>query len=148
MCEGLAVRPVRRDEVGRFNAELDARHWLGHRIVGETMRCVATERDRWVALVGLGSAALACAPRDRWVGWSRQQQFARLRFVVSNQRFCVLPQGRRPDLASAVLARALRRVCADCQASYAHPVLAVETFPARPVIGAAVTRLQGSPRWA
>ncbi|MGH8897652.1 MAG: ISAs1 family transposase [Egibacteraceae bacterium] len=133
MCEGLVVRPVRRDEVDRFNTELDERHWLGHRIVGETMRYVATWGDQWVALVGFGSAALACAPRDRWIGWSKQQQFARLRCIVNNQRFCVLPQGRQPNLASAVLARTLRRVSADYQASYGHPVLVVETFtdPAR-----------------
>ncbi len=127
------VRPVRRDEVDRFNAELDAHHWLGHRIVGETMRYVATEGDRWVAVLGFRSAALACGPRDRWVGWSKQQQLRRLRYVVDNQRFCVLPQGRKPNLASAVLARALRRISGDYRASYAHPVLAVETFtdPAR-----------------
>jgi hypothetical protein len=131
--EGLVVRPVRRDEVDRFNSELDAHHWLGHRIVGQTMRYVATEQDRWVALVGFGSAALACAPRDRWVGWTKQQQFRRLRHVVNNQRFCVLPQGRKPNLASAVLARALRRLSADYQANWGHPVLVVETFtdPAR-----------------
>ncbi|MGH8887387.1 MAG: Druantia anti-phage system protein DruA, partial [Egibacteraceae bacterium] len=86
-------------------------------IVGETVRCVATERDRWVAVLGFGSAALACAPRGRWVGWSKQQQLARLRCVVSNQRFCVLPEGRRPDLACAVLARALRRLSSACRAS-------------------------------
>ncbi len=127
------VRPISRDEVDRFNAELDEHHWLGHRIVGETLRYVAAEGDRWVAVLGFGSAALACAPRDRWVGWSKQQQFARLRYVVNNQRFCVLPQGRRPNLASAVLARALRRLSSDYQASYGHPVLVVETFtdPAR-----------------
>lgn len=127
------MRPVRRDEVERFDVCLDEYHWLGHRIVGETMRYVATQRDRWVAVLGFGSAALACAPRDRWVGWSRQQQFARLRYVVNNQRFCVLPEGRRPNLASAVLARVSRRLSSDYQASYGHPVLVVETFtdPAR-----------------
>jgi GNAT superfamily N-acetyltransferase len=93
---------------------------------------------RWVALVGFGSAALSYAARDRHVGWSREQQYARLRHVVNNQRFCVLPAGQRPNLASAVLARALRRVDADYLAVYGHRVLAVETFH-RP--GAAHRRL-------
>jgi DDE family transposase/uncharacterized protein DUF4338 len=133
VCDGLVVRPVRHNETDRFNTELDAHHWLGHRIVGQTMRYVATEGGRWVALLGFGSPALACAPRDRWVGWTKQQQFRRLRHIVNNQRFCVLPQGRRPNLASAVLARALRRLSADYQACWGHPVLVVETFtdPAR-----------------
>lgn len=127
------VRPVRRDEVDQFNACLDEHHWLGHRIVGETLRYVACWEDRWVAVLGFGSAALACASRDRWVGWSKEQQFARLRYVVNNQRFCVLPEGRRPNLASAVLGRALRRLSRDYQACYGHQVLVVETFtdPAR-----------------
>ncbi len=28
---------------GRFDAELDEHHWLGHRMVGETMRYVAVD---------------------------------------------------------------------------------------------------------
>jgi hypothetical protein len=124
----LRVRPIARDEVGRFNAELDAHHWLGHRLTGQVMRYVAVLDGQWVALVGFGSAALTCAARDRYVGWSREQQYARLRHVANNQRFCVLPEARLPNLASAVLARALRRVCADYLAVYGHRVVAVETF--------------------
>jgi hypothetical protein len=67
------------------------------------------------------------------VGWTKPQQFRSLRHIVNNQRFCVLPAGRKPNLASAVLARALRRICGDYQARWGHPVLVVETFtdPAR-----------------
>src|SRR5664280_2722644 len=58
------------DEVGRFNAELDAHHWLGHRLTGQVLRYVAVLEDEWVALVGFGSAALSCAARrDRF--WQR-----------------------------------------------------------------------------
>lgn len=124
----LLVRPITRTEVDRFSAELDAHHWLGHRLTGQVMRYVAVLDGQWVALVGFGSAVLHCAARDRFVGWSREQQYARLRHVVNNQRFCVLPAGRRPNLASAVLARVLRRVAADYLAVYGHRVVAVETF--------------------
>jgi hypothetical protein len=67
------------------------------------------------------------------VGWSREQQYARLRHVANNQRLCVLPAGRRPNLASAVLSRVLTRLGGDYLAAYGHRVLAVETFtdPAR-----------------
>jgi hypothetical protein len=63
--EGLVVRPVRCEQIDRFNACLDEHHWLGHRIVGQTMRYVATWGNQWVAVLGLGSAVLACAPKDR-----------------------------------------------------------------------------------
>jgi hypothetical protein len=53
--------------------------------------------------------------------------------IANNQRFCVLPASRVPNLASAVLARALRQLPGDYLAVYGHRVLAVETFtdPAR-----------------
>lgn len=129
----LAVRLISPAEVARFNSEFDAHHWLGHRLTGEVMRYVATQGERWVALVGFGSAAFKCGPREKFLGWPPEAQFRRLRYVVGNQRFCVLPAVRQPNLASAVLARALRRVSADYQSAYGHPVLAVETFtdPAR-----------------
>jgi hypothetical protein len=56
-----------------------------------------------------------------------------LRFVAYNQRFCVLPSGRVPNLASAVLAGGLRSLPDDWVALWGHPVVLAETFtdPAR-----------------
>src|SRR5207248_7958003 len=42
------------------------------------------------------------------IGWSPRQRAEYLQCVVANQRFCVLPAGRVPNLASAVLGRVLR----------------------------------------
>ena len=127
------VRPIFVDEVGRFNAVLREHHWLGHRLTGQVLRYVAVLDGEWVAVVGFGSAVLSCRARDEFVGWSREQQYARLRHVANNQRFCVLPAGRRPNLASAVLSRVLVRLSCDYLAAYGHRVVAVETFtdPAR-----------------
>lgn len=100
------------------------------------MRYVATDADGvWVGVVGFGSAALACRPRDEFVGWSSELQFRRLRYVTSNQRFCVLPAGRRQNAASAVMARTLARLSSDWVRVWGHPVVLVETFvdPARHV---------------
>ena len=130
----LVVRPISADERSRFDDLLDRHHWLGHRLVGETMRYVAVSPSGdWAALVGFGAAALSCRPRDAFIGWSTQQQFRRLRYVTNNQRFCVLPEGRRHNLASNVLAKTLRRLSSDFEARWGHPVMAVETFvdPAR-----------------
>lgn len=124
----VRVRPIFADEVDRFSFELDTHHWLGHRLTGQVLRYVAVLDDEWVACLGFGSAVLSCAARDRFLGWSREQQYARLAHVANNQRFCVLPAGQRPNLASAVLARVLRRIENDYLAAYGHRVLAVETF--------------------
>jgi predicted transposase YbfD/YdcC len=98
-------------------------------MVGETMRYAAVDASgEWVALVGFASPALSCGPRDRFIGWSPEVQLRRLRFVASNQRFCILPAGRRQNTASAVMSRTLRRLSADWVESWGHPVLLVETF--------------------
>jgi hypothetical protein len=129
----VIVRPITAGEVDRFNTLLGEHHWLGHRLTGQVMRYVASVDRLWVALIGFGSAALSCSARDRYVGWSREQRYTRLPHVVNNQRFCVLPAGQIPNLASAVLSRTLARLSADYLAVYGHRVLMVETFtdPAR-----------------
>ena len=132
--QALRVRPILAGERARFDEELDRYHWLGHHLVGETMRYVAVgSGGEWLALVGFGAAVLSCRPREAWIGWSEAQHFRRLRYVTNNQRFCVLPAGRRPNVASAVLARCLKRISGDFEARWGHRVLAVETFvdPAR-----------------
>jgi predicted transposase YbfD/YdcC len=125
----LSVAPIGVGDQPRFDAELDEHHWLGHRMVGETLRYVARDGNgEWVALLGFASPALMCGPRDRFIGWSQEIQLARLRFVASNQRFCILPAGRRQNTASAVMARTLRRLSSDWIDAWGHPVLFVETF--------------------
>jgi hypothetical protein len=106
-----------------------AHHYLGmRRLVGESLRYIAEEGGQWLALLGWGSAAFKCGPRDRWIGWTPQQQWRRLRFVANNLRFLVLPEVRRPNLASQVLGANLRRLSRDWQAVFGHPILLVETF--------------------
>lgn len=123
------MRPIRSDERQRFDDALREHHWLGHRLVGETMRYAALNSDgEWVAVLGFGSAALACRPRDTFIGWNDEQHFRRLRFVTNNQRFCVLPAGRRKNLASNVLAKTLGRLSSDFASRWGHPVVMVETF--------------------
>ncbi len=125
----IIVRPVFACERARFDASLDEHHWLGHRLVGETMRYVALSADgEWLALLGFGACALACRPRDRFIGWSDELHFKRLRYVTNNQRFCILSAGRHANVASAVLSRVLKRLSNDYQERWGHPVFVVETF--------------------
>jgi hypothetical protein len=125
----LLVRPVRADEVGRWDELMARHHYLGlQRLVGESLRYVAEVEDGWLALMGWTTAAFKCGPRDRWIGWTASQQWRRLRFVANNARFLVLPEGRRPNLASQVLAANLRRLSGDWQAIFGRPILLAETF--------------------
>jgi hypothetical protein len=62
----LSVRPILPYARARFDGTLAAEHWLGTGLVGEVMRYVAEEDGNWVALLGFGSAALACAHERSW----------------------------------------------------------------------------------
>ncbi|MCY0898081.1 MAG: DUF4338 domain-containing protein [Firmicutes bacterium] len=70
---------------------------------------------------------------NQCIGWTRAQQWARVRLVVNNVRLLILPDVRIPNLASKVLALNTRRLSADWQAVNGHPVVLAETFvdPAR-----------------
>ena len=124
----LLVRPVERDELDEFKALLRAHHWLGYCMSGPPMRYVAELDGAWVALATFGSAVLRCPVREDHIGWSPQQRADNLECVIANQRFCVLPAGRVPNLASAVLGRILRRIGGDYRRVHGLAVLAVETF--------------------
>ena len=107
----VLLRLVKPDEVVRWDELMAAHHYLGFRtLVGESLKYVAEQDGSWLALLGWGTAAFKCSPRDRWIGWSQSQQWQRLRFIANNLRFVILPGPRRPNLASKVLGGNLRRL--------------------------------------
>ncbi|HEV2729907.1 MAG TPA: ISAs1 family transposase [Terriglobales bacterium] len=125
----LIVRPARCDERARWRELMQAHHYLGfQRIVGQSLWYVATLADQWVALLGWGAAALKCAPRDAWIGWTPSLKFRRLHLIANNVRFLILPAWHVPNLASRILALNLNRLSPDWERYYGHPLLLAETF--------------------
>lgn len=126
----VTVRLLAEDEVGQFNYYLQEDHYLENsRLAGQSLRYVAEVQGRWVALLTFSAPALHLKARERWIGWSPRQRARRLGLVVNNSRFLVLPQRQRyPNLASRVLGLVLRRLSADWQEHWGHPVLVVESF--------------------
>ena len=125
----LVVRPIRADEVLGWRAHMERFHYLGDAtLVGESLRYVALLDDQIVGLLSWGAASLRNSARDRCVGWDEATKRAKLDLVVNNARFLILPWGRRPHLASRVLAANLRRLSRDWEAVYGHSVVLAETF--------------------
>lgn len=130
----LTVRLVRPDERERWRTLMARHHYLGFRgLVGESLYYVAELDQDWVALLGWAAAAWMCRVRDQWIGWSRPQQWERLRFVANNARFLILPDVYIPNLASKVLALNGHRLADDWDIVYGHRIALAETFvdPAR-----------------
>jgi hypothetical protein len=118
------------DDMHLFNSLLAGHHYLGHRnTVGENLRYLVGDRmGRPVACALFGSAAWKCADRDAYVGWDRLTRERNLQRLTNNTRFLILPWVVVPHLASHVLGLIARRIRADWQAKYGHPVYALETF--------------------
>ena len=126
----VTVRLMSEDELGRFNYHLQEDHYLeSSRLAGQSLRYVAEVEGRWVALLTFSAPALHLKAREHWIGWSPRQRARRLGLVVNNSRFLVLLERQRyPNLASRVLGLALRRLSADWEEQWHHPVLVVESF--------------------
>ncbi|MDE2753730.1 MAG: ISAs1 family transposase [Gemmatimonadota bacterium] len=126
----VTVRPTRGGREHRlWDRLVEEHHYLGfHGIVGKGLRHVALHGETWLALVGWQPGAFKLAARDRWIGWSQEQQFRRLHLICNNSRFVILTHGRVPNLASRVLGLSLRRLSADIQAVHGYPAFLAETF--------------------
>lgn len=108
-------------------------HYLGWRmLVGENLQYLARSGSgRLLAVLVFGAAAWKCAVRDQWIGWTLEQRQARLGALANNQRFLIAPWVRVRYLASHLLGEVARRIAADWQRKYGHPVVLLETFVER-----------------
>lgn len=129
------IHPVMRSSADYvlFSRYLVCYHYLGFRgPVGEHIAYLARDRyGRDLACLLFGAAAWKTKPRDTWIGWDDATRARRLPLLINNHRFLILPWVRVPHLASHLLGRIARRLAADWQVRYGHPVHLVETFVER-----------------
>jgi len=113
-----------------FKSLIDQFHYLGYsRTVGENMKyLVRSNSGAPVACLLFGSAAWKCRDRDAFIGWSHEQRISRLYLLTNNVRFLIVPNVIVPHLASHVLSLVARRLCADWELKYGHPIILLETF--------------------
>jgi hypothetical protein len=126
----LTFRQVRRTpEEATFNGLIQAHHYLGYtQPVGEHLKYLVYAQQRLVACLAWSSAPRHLGPRDRFLGWSKEQRHRNLRYVAYNPRFLILPWVEVPHLASHILGRMARLVPQDWQRLYGHDVVFLETF--------------------
>jgi hypothetical protein len=131
----LAFRQVRRTaEEPMFNGLVDAHHYLGYtQPVGEQLKFLVSAGARPVACFAWSSAPRHLGPRDRYLGWSATARRQNVRFVAYNSRYLIVPWVQVPHLASHLLGHMVRRLSAEWERVYGHPVYFAETFvdPAR-----------------
>jgi hypothetical protein len=125
----VRVRQIQPDERARWDALVEAKHYLSSRLVGPTLRYVAEVDGQWVALLSFGQASYHLHDRDTFIGWSEVQRGRRLGLIGQNTRFVLLhDRGQFPNLASRILSIACKRLSADWQSRFGSPLVGVETF--------------------
>jgi hypothetical protein len=126
----LEFHQVRRTpQEGLCNSLMEQYHYLGHvQPIGENLKFVVYAQQRPIACLAWSSAPRHLASRDRFIGWSAETRRQNLRYIAYNVRFLVLPWVSVPHLASHILARMARRLSADWQQVYGHPLYFLETF--------------------
>ena len=108
------------------------------------MRYAVHDRDGWpLAMLGFSTAAWKLAPRDNFIGWTRQLREKNLPFVVDNPRFLILPWINIPNLGSHILALIRRRLPDDWTERYNTTPVLIETFVETPRYTGGVYRASG-----
>lgn len=126
----VTVKPVNHSNLKLFDYLLARYHYLGFRAtVGQNMKYMVFDKNgNPLSCLLFGSAAWKSAPRDDYIGWSRQAREANLNLMTNNMRFLILPWVKVPHLASHILGQAIRRISLDWVEKYGHPVYLLETF--------------------
>jgi len=127
----LDFRQVRRSgaEESLFNSLIEQHHYLGYtQPVGEHLKYLVYAGGRPLACFAWSSAPRHLQPRDRFIGWSAASRRRNIRLVAYNPRFLILPWVEVRCLASHLLGAMVRRLSADWQRLYGHPIYFAETF--------------------
>jgi hypothetical protein len=125
----LRLEVVERSTSALWNEYIDRYHYLGYKpLPGAQLRYFAYAGERLVGLLGFGAAAWKCAPRDEWIGWSREQRQRNLPGIVNNARFLIPPWIRVASLASKLLAMATRSLPGHWEGRYGYRPALLETF--------------------
>src|SRR5271166_2381180 len=129
------LQPIEWQQVRRtpdealFNSLMEHHHYLGYeQPVGEHLKYVAGTQGRVIACLAWSSAPRHLGARDRFIGWSAAARRRNIRFLAYNPRYLILPWVRVPHLASHVLGQMARRIAADWERIYGHPIYFLETF--------------------
>ena len=127
----VLVEPVtEKGEQGLWNEFVQRYHDLGYRRpFGPHQRYFITGKGGLrLGCLLFGPSAWALAPRDRWIGWTKQDRAQRLNWVVANSRFILFPWVHVKNVASLALSLAAKRIRQDWQDRYGYAPVLLETF--------------------
>jgi hypothetical protein len=96
--------------------------------VGEHLKYLVFAGDRPIACLAWNNGPLKLKLRDQFVGAPRQAYAHNLHLIAYNSRYLIAPWVKVPHLGSHLLGRIARRISADWQELYHHPIHLLESF--------------------
>ncbi len=131
----LDLQQVRAtDDEPLLDSLIEQHHYLGYvRPVGEHLKYLVRAQGRAISCLAWSSAPRHLGPRDSYIGWSAKARRQNIRYLAYNTRFLILPWVQVPHLASHLLGQMAKRLSADWERVYSHPIYYLESFvdPAR-----------------
>jgi len=125
----LELRQWREDEVETLAGLLDLHHYLGCPDPRRRHLCqVVCYEGKALALLVWTTASAKLAGRESYVGWDNRTRQKRLGWIVQNNRFLLLPEKRPANLASRVLAMAVKALPEAWEKRHGKRPLLAETF--------------------
>jgi hypothetical protein len=125
----LSLHLVGRNDSSLWNEYIGRYHYLGYTpLPGAQLRYFVLLDQQVIALLGFGAAAWQAAPRDDYIGWTHSLRKSHLPLVVNNARFLILPWIQVKNLASKILAMAVKQLPIDWQNQYQITPVLMETF--------------------
>jgi hypothetical protein len=96
--------------------------------VGEHLKYLVLAAGRPIACLAWNSGPLQLKLRDGLIGAPRPAYAHNLPSIAYNSRYLIAPWVKVPHLASHLLGRVARRISADWQQLYQHPIWLLESF--------------------
>lgn len=125
----VKVRLINPDEKDEWDELMQKHHFLhSAKLAGNQLRYVAELYGKCVALLSFSAPSYHLKGRDKWIGWSEEQLAQRRHFVVQNSRLLIMPDITLNNLSSRILSLCSKRLNADWEANFGHPVMLIETF--------------------
>lgn len=126
----FTIREAGKPEQKRFTRLLEEKHpQQNPKRVGHELRMIVEEDGEWVGLLVWASACQRLQDREEWIGWTNAQRAQRLKLVVQLRRYLLLHEaGTRPNLASEMLAAALRALPVMWNNRFGFEPLLAESF--------------------
>ncbi len=130
---GLALRRVESKACSAlYNALIDRHHYLGYRpMAGAQARYLIVWEQGVLGAIGFGASAWKIAPRDQFIGWTRERRHQNLHLILNNSRFLILPWVHSANLASKVLSFSARRIPEEFAREYGYAPVLLESFVER-----------------